>query len=522
MGENVLRAALARGDFVCSAELVLGRDHTLPEAEAFVRDAAQGVAVRVVSVTDLPGGNPALPPDAFVGEIAAQGLTPIAHLTGKDANRALLEGRLHALARAGVENVLALTGDVQRDGFGGVGKPVHDLDSVLMLRLIEALRAGLTYQVGARTVATTPFDFFAGAVVNPFKVREPDLMLQLYKLELKIAAGARFVITQLGFDLRKLYELRQYMVREGLAHVPVLANVYVPTATVARMMQTGELAGCVAPDELVRRLEGETKPERLERAALMVAAAKDLGFAGAHIGGFGLTHGDFVTILERSAAIGTLWHERMDELVFPYPDQFYLLPAGKDGLSDATGEYQCGRSRPRKSLALRASRLAHRHIISSRSMVGRIFGARLKPALARAPHGEWRKGLVPLLLKPSSVYRHAVLGCVDCGDCIQDHLLYAGCSMGYCYKELRNGPCGGSTPEGMCEAHPEFPCLWTLVYQNALAAGEDPRRLATTLIPPRDWSLDGTNALVNHYAEIDNAPRRVTVSARVADAAKEG
>ena len=511
MSENHLRSALGRGEFVCSAELVLGRDHATDQAERFVCDAAAGGPVRVISVTDLPGGNPALPPDAFVSTIVEHGLTPIAHLTGKDANRALIEGRLHAFARAGVESILALTGDVQRDGWAGAGKPVHDLDSVLILRLIEELRAGLEHEVGQRQVTTTPFDFFPGVVVNPFKPREPDLMMQLYKLELKIAAGARFIITQLGFNLRKLYELRQYLVREGLGHIPVLANVYVPTPAIGRMMQSGELAGCVATDDLVRRLEAEKKPERLERAALLVAAVKELGFAGAHIGGFGMAYGDFLTILERAAAIGSSWRERMDELVFPYPDEFYLLPVGQDGLSDPAGEYQFGRVKPRSSLTLRVSRLAHRHIISSKSLVGQTFGKRLKPALAKATHGEWRQGFIPLLLKPSSFYRHSFLGCVDCGDCIQDHLLYAGCSMGYCYKELRNGPCGGSTADGKCEAHPAFPCLWTLVYQNALAAGEDPRRFASTLIPPRDWTLDDTNALVNHYAEIDNAPRRVTL-----------
>jgi glycosidase len=36
----------------------------------------------------------------------------------------------------------------------------------------------------------------------------------------------------------------------------------------------------------------------------MVAAVKDLGFAGAHIGGFGLTHADFMTMLARAAAAG--------------------------------------------------------------------------------------------------------------------------------------------------------------------------------------------------------------------------
>ncbi len=143
------------------------------------------------------------------------GLTPIAHLTGKDGNRSSLGSRLHALARMGVENILALTGDAQKEGFGGKSKPVYDLDSVLILWLLQAMRKGLEYNLGPRTVHSTPFDFFAGAVVNPFKVREPDQMMQFYKLQLKIAAGAQFIITQLGYNLRKLYELKQYMDSRG-------------------------------------------------------------------------------------------------------------------------------------------------------------------------------------------------------------------------------------------------------------------------------------------------------------------
>jgi methylenetetrahydrofolate reductase (NADPH) len=508
MPENHLRGALARGEFVCSAELVLGRDHNAPEAEAFLKDAAEGQGVRVLSVTDLPGGNPALPPEAFVAAIAGRGLTPIAHLTGKDGNRSFLEGRLHTLARLGVENVLALTGDAQKDGFAGRGKPVHDLDSALILHLIAAMRSGISYRLGARTVSSSPFDFFPGAVVNPFKVREPGLMMQLYKMELKIALGARFLITQVGYNLRKLFELRAYMLREGLAGVPVLANLYVPTATIARMMQGGELAGCVVTDELVRRLEGEKKPQRLERAALMLAAVKELGFAGAHIGGFGLGYKDFMTILDRAAAIGPSWRDRMDELVFAYPGEFYLLPPATDGLSDPEGDYQLERRRPRRTLISRLSGLVHRHFIANGSLGARLFGPRLKPA----PGDEWRRGFWYNLLAPSSLYRKAALGCQSCGDCIQDRLHYAGCSMRWCYKELRNGPCGGSRLDGTCEARPERPCLWDLVYQAARAAGEDPRELARTLTPPRDWRLDRTNALANRFAGIDNFDHRERIS----------
>ena len=55
--------------------------------------------------------------------------------------------------------------------------------------------------------------------------------------------------------------MKQYLVIEGLGDVPVLANIYVPTASIARKMQSGEIPGCVVPDEFIRRLEKEKKPE---------------------------------------------------------------------------------------------------------------------------------------------------------------------------------------------------------------------------------------------------------------------
>jgi methylenetetrahydrofolate reductase (NADPH) len=410
------------------------------------------------------------------------------------------------MARMGVENILALTGDAQKEGLGGQAKPVYDMDSVLILWLIEAMRKGIEYNLGPRTVHSTPFDFFPGAVVNPFKVRESDLMMQFYKLRLKIGVDAKYIITQLGYNLRKLYEMKQYLASIGLGNMPVLANVYVPTAKIAQMMQAGEVAGCVIPDELIKRLEKEKKPERLERAALMVAAAKDLGFAGAHIGGFNLVHKDFMTIADRAAAIGSEWRNRMDELAFPIPNEFYLYPVGKDGLSDGNGKPQLSPIKQHATFTQWLSQQVHRHLIADGSLGARFFGSHLH---TNGKPNSWRHGLWYKLLEPSSAYRKATVGCKSCGDCLQDHLDYAGCSMRWCYKELRNGPCGGSRVDGTCEARPEQECIWNVVYRGALAMGDDPQKFARTLIPPRDWRLDGTNALANRFVGIDNLAKRI-------------
>jgi len=379
--------------------------------------------------------------------------------------------------------------------------------------LIQAMRSGIEYKLGPRTVQSTPFNFFAGGVVNPYKVHEPDQMMQFYKAQLKLTVGAQFIITQLGYNIRKLSELKHYLTREGLGDRPVLANVYVPTAKIAQMMQAGEVAGCVIPDELIRRLEKEKKPQRLERAALMVAAAKSLGFAGAHLGGFGLTHKDFMTIFERAEALSGEWRNKLDELIFPYADEFYLLPQAADGLSDGTGEYQVAHTKPHATFVQWLSKQVHQHLIREGSLGHRFFSARLKPNRDGAPGTSWRHGLWYSLLEPSTLYRKATLGCRSCGDCLQDHLDYAGCSMRWCYKELRNGPCGGSRVDGTCEARPEQLCIWNVIYKGALAVGDDPRKFARTLIPPRDWCLDNTNALANRMAGLDNVCKRKDLQA---------
>ena len=56
-----------------------------------------------------------------------------------------------------------------------------------------------------------------------------------------------------------------------------------------------------------------------------------------------------------------------------------------------------------------------------------------------------------------------------------------------------------------------MPCIWNLVYLSTLAAGEDPRKFAHCIIPPRDWCLDRTNALANRLAGLDNTCKRLKV-----------
>ena len=94
----------------------------------------------------------------------------------------------------------------------------------------------------------------------------------------------------------------------------------------------------------------------------------------------------------------------------------------------------------------------------------------------------------------------ALFGCRMCGNCLLQETSLI-CPM-ECPKGLRNGPCGGSTPEH-CYVDETRPCVWYKIYERAEKYG----RLETLMevLPPLDWDKvgtspqpDGWNALRRH------------------------
>jgi len=100
--------------FIYTVELVPGRGargKVQEEVLALAEKAARGGLVQALTVTDNPGGHPALAPDVIGLEICKMGLDPIIHFTCKDKNRNQIESILYAFDRMGIHNLLAMTGD---------------------------------------------------------------------------------------------------------------------------------------------------------------------------------------------------------------------------------------------------------------------------------------------------------------------------------------------------------------------------------------------------------------------------
>ena len=240
-----LKSELESGKFAITAEIgpLKGTDITeIIEVAELLRGR-----VTAANVTDQQSSVMRLGSMVTCHLLADHGLEPVLQMTCRDRNRIALQSDLLSAWVLGAENVLALTGDLPALGDHPDAVPVYDLDSVQLLSVISRLNEGFD-MVGNPLTGKT--DFFAGAVVNPGADTEASLDLQLFKMEKKIEAGAKFFQTQAVFEPDKFAKFMKRV--EGFG-VPVMAGV-IPLKSVgmARFMNKN-VAGVCVPEETIQR-----------------------------------------------------------------------------------------------------------------------------------------------------------------------------------------------------------------------------------------------------------------------------
>ncbi|NTU89528.1 MAG: methylenetetrahydrofolate reductase [Actinobacteria bacterium] len=509
MMENQLAEALKRGEFVVTCELIPGRGaneamqaHELEEGKKMWATGR----VHALSITDNPGGNPALLPEALAQDLVAEGITPLVHLSCKDRNRNQFESQLYAMERHGIQNVLCMSGDYPVTGWNGRPRPVFDLDPVQLLEMVGNMNRGMGYPNRKGEIdKTKPTNFLPGAVVSPFKWTEGETLTQYFKLEKKVFAGAKFIINQVGYDARKIQELLWWMKDHNL-DVPVIANIYVLSYGVGKTMNSGGIPGCDVTDEFVEVLRQEAQAEdkgkeaRLVRAAKMIAISKGLGYAGVHIGGMNLTADMVSHILELADGFEADWEKYAPELNFAQKNCFYYYKG--DSSTGLNIHEESPRVDLRSDKAIRGnyrlSRTFHHLVFIPNKGVNPIFTSFIK----------WRE-------KKKGVLRHhavehmskvALYECMDCGDCGLYATAYT-CPMVNCPKCQRNGPCGGSK-DGWCEVYPgERYCIWFKAYYRLKNYGDE-GMLDDYVVPPNNWTNFAKSPWSNNVHGRDGYCRR--------------
>ncbi len=402
-----------------------------------------------------------------------------------------------------MRNLLVLAGDYPQRGYRGCPKPVFDLDTVHVLDLVGRLNREQpgTDRRNPAVKGLAPTSFCKGVVVSPFKHLEAELAMQYAKLERKIANGAEYVITQVGYDARKFHELLSFMRLRGL-NVPVLGNVFVPKAGVARLMNQGQIPGVELPSALFEKLGEDFQvgsPGRqriLAWAGRLLCVLEGLGFAGAHIGGPGLSFAEFDLILAEHQAGRGRWREFLPEFsCWPRESFFFFREDPRTGLNL---EEPAPLAPPHHSLLYRSSRWFHdRAFVEGGAFCAPL--ARLCRRLDQGAGGVWLdrfEHLVKFLL-----YR-----CRNCGDCTLAELAFL-CPQSGCAKNILNGACGGSR-QGWCEVYPgRKQCFYVRVYERLKGAGLL-RTLPEGFVPPRDWGLNETSSWLNFFLHRDHHNRR--------------
>jgi len=187
-----------------------------------------------------------------------EGIDPIVQMTCRDRNRIALQMDILGIAALGINNVLCLTGDYVTMGNHPSAKPVYDLDSIQLIKVVKSMRDEKRFQNGEEMDVEPRL--YIGAVSNPFGGY--PLQVDVLRLEKKVEAGADFIQTQCVFNLEKFEEWMK-LVRQKRLHerVHILAGITpLKSYRMAKYMNEN-VPGIEIPEKILSRMSSVPKEQ---------------------------------------------------------------------------------------------------------------------------------------------------------------------------------------------------------------------------------------------------------------------
>ena len=199
-------------------------------------------------------------------------LRPLAHLTCVGNTPQELAGIIGELLDTGVRGILALRGDLPKDGAAPVaGSLRYAQDLIELIRRVEQRRSAL---LCAGKIAV-------GVAAYPTRHPEsPSAAPDVEVLLAKQRSGADFAITQVFFHTEQYADLLTRARRAGVT-IPIIPGV-MPLTSLRRVRRLGELTGVEPAPELLERLASADND--LERLRIGVDATVDLANAALQAG----------------------------------------------------------------------------------------------------------------------------------------------------------------------------------------------------------------------------------------------
>jgi homocysteine S-methyltransferase len=261
--ETSLLDLLAAGKTVIVTELdppkTLPLEKFLAAAEALTAAGTDAITLADNSLAILRVSN-----FAVAALLKQRGITPLLHLSCRDKNLIGLQSELLGMAALGMRHLLALTGDPAKGGDHPGASSVYDVNSIGLLEIIRRINEGYT-QAGTDLQARP--DLIAGCTFNP---NARNLDAQIQRLERKIQAGARYVMTQPVFETALVEETAH---RTAQCGVPVFLGVWPLLNGRQAHFLHNEVPGIRIPEIILSRMAGK---EGLEGRKEGVAIAKEV------------------------------------------------------------------------------------------------------------------------------------------------------------------------------------------------------------------------------------------------------
>lgn len=180
------------------------------------------------------------------------GMTALAHLSCITADKTGIEKMMADMKERGIENILALRGDLPQEGAETAA------DYSYASELVADIKKYGGFCVG-------------GACYPECHPDSPDLETDIENLKKKVDAGCDFLVTQMFFDNGKFYEFRNLAVKKGI-NVPITAGI-MPLTQASQIKRMCILSGGASmPSKFTRMFSKyESKPEALKQAGIAYA-----------------------------------------------------------------------------------------------------------------------------------------------------------------------------------------------------------------------------------------------------------
>ncbi len=250
MSHNFQQAVLNK-EFLVTAEVAPPKGGN-PARMMEVANKLKG-RVHAVNVTD--GSRAVLRMSSLAASVILHqhGIEPVCQVACRDRNCIGLQADLMGAYALGIRNILALTGDPVKAGDHKTSRPVFELESVRLLKLIGKLNSGVDFN--DKTMPDDALNLFPGAAVDPQLKSWSGLQKRFEK---KLEAGAQFFQSQMITDFDKLDKFMGQIA--CVSDKPILAGIFLLKSAKNAQFINKYVPGVNIPDDIIERLANAEQP----------------------------------------------------------------------------------------------------------------------------------------------------------------------------------------------------------------------------------------------------------------------